>query len=285
MIADFGQQQWSCTNFWLSDRTLRSRDRILEFWQELVKICAAANNLTSGYILACQAGTTSRYSTGETPSHKSRAGCAVSPLGVYISERQHIYEDLNESSSASPGGSQQLEIPPSPISKRAANLFRWYFTRRGDFNVRQDSIIRLYFCQTPTICKSANNWVSANIWKTPTFCNPPIFWKMPIFCNPPIFSWDANIFMRRQIFWESANIFMRRQYFKIPPTFYIRADNLWICLIFVAANIYVYFQYLLMHLSVLQYFWRNCFGLRFKIYIVVMIIWSIVIIINFVLTL
>jgi hypothetical protein len=28
-------------------------------------------------------------------------------------ERQLIYEDLNASSSASPGGSQQLEIPPS----------------------------------------------------------------------------------------------------------------------------------------------------------------------------
>ncbi len=34
-----------------------------------------------------------------------------------------------------------------------------------------------------------------------------------------------------------------------------------------------------------QYFWRNCFDLRFKIDIVVMIIWNIVIIINFVLTL
>ncbi len=34
-----------------------------------------------------------------------------------------------------------------------------------------------------------------------------------------------------------------------------------------------------------QYFWRNCFNLRFKIDVVVMIIWSIVIIINSVLTL
>jgi hypothetical protein len=40
-----------------------------------------------------------------------------------------------------------------------------------------------------------------------------------------------------------------------------------------------------MHLSVRQYFSRTCFDLRFKIDIVVMIIWSIVIIINFVLTL
>jgi hypothetical protein len=31
-----------------------------------------------------------------------------------MSERQHIYEDLNESSSARPGGSQQLEDSAEP---------------------------------------------------------------------------------------------------------------------------------------------------------------------------
>jgi hypothetical protein len=36
-----------------------------------------------------------------------------------MSENQHIYEDLNESSSARLGGSQQLEILASPNSKRA----------------------------------------------------------------------------------------------------------------------------------------------------------------------
>ncbi len=45
-----------------------------------------------------------------------------------------------------------------------------------------------------------------------------------------------------------------------------------ILLDFVAANMYVYFQYLFMHLSVRQYFWPNCFDPRFKIDIVVMII-------------
>jgi hypothetical protein len=41
---------------------------------------------------------------------------------------------------------------------------------------------------------------------------------------------------------------------------------------FVAANICVYFQYLFMHLCMRQYSWRNCFDLRFKINIEVMII-------------
>ncbi len=58
-----------------------------------------------------------------------------------------------------------------------------------------------------------------------------------------------------------------------------------ILLDFVAANICISFQYLFYALCMRQYFRRNCFNLRFKIDFVVMIIWSIVIIINFVLTL
>ncbi len=61
------------------------------------------------------------------------------------------------------------------------------------------------------------------------------------------------------IFYVFANILGGRQYFKI-------------LLDFVAANICVYFQYLFMHLSMRQYFWRNCFDFRFKIDVVVMII-------------
>jgi hypothetical protein len=44
---------------------------------------------------------------------------AFSSLGDSC-EIHHIYEDLNESSSARPGRSQQLEIPPSLNSKQAA---------------------------------------------------------------------------------------------------------------------------------------------------------------------
>ncbi len=282
MIADIGQQQWSCTNFRLSDRTLRSRDRILEFSQEFVKICAAANN----FDFRVYFGMSGRYKQpvqyGRDSAHKSEAAWAVFSLGVCMRERQHIYEDLNESSSASPGGSQQLEIPPSLNSKRATNFFqiRWYFTRRGDFNARQDSIICLYFCKTPTFCKSAHFSVRRQY-----FPNPPIFWKSAdileirqYFGNPPIFWKSANI-LEICIFFCEAPTFFKSAYFLK------RERNLWIRLIFVTANICVYFQYLFMHLSMRLYFWRNCFNLRFKIDVVVIIIWSIVIIINFVLTL
>jgi hypothetical protein len=42
MVAEFGRQQWLYANFRGSDRTLRSRDRIFKFSQEMVKFCAAA---------------------------------------------------------------------------------------------------------------------------------------------------------------------------------------------------------------------------------------------------
>jgi hypothetical protein len=133
MIAEFGQQRWSYTNFRLSDRTLRSRDRIFKFSQELVKICAAAKNLDTRVNFGMSGWYNQPVQCGRDAAHKSRAAWAVIPLAVYMSERQHIYEDLNESSSARPGGSQQLEIPPSPNSKRAPNFSVDILARRGDF--------------------------------------------------------------------------------------------------------------------------------------------------------
>ncbi len=135
MIAEFGQQQWSYTNFRGSDRTLRSRDRILEFSQEIVKICAAARNLDTRVNFDRSGRYNQPVQYGRDAVHKSRAAAwAVWSLGVYMSERQHIYEDLSESSSARPGGSQQLGIPPSPNSKRTPNFSADILARRGNFS-------------------------------------------------------------------------------------------------------------------------------------------------------
>ncbi len=157
-----------------------------------MKIYAAANN----FDFRVYFGMSGRYKQPvqyrrESP-HKSRAAWARSSRGVCMRERQHIYEDLNESSSASPGGSQQLEIPPSPNSKRAANFFQI----RGDFNARQDSIVRLYFSA-----------------------------RCQHFVNPPIFLRGANIFQIRLFFYKaltfskSAYFSVRRQHFPNPPIF------------------------------------------------------------------
>ncbi len=79
-------------------------------------------------------------------------------------------------------------------------------------------------------------------------------------------------FWKAPIFLKSAWFFEKRKEFMNSPDF---CCCKYLCI----------FQYLFMHLSMHQYFWRNHFNLRFKIDIVVMTRWSIVIIINFVLTL
>jgi hypothetical protein len=58
----------------------------------------------------------------------------------------------------------------------------------------------------------------------------------------------------------------------------------WFCLILCCKYMCI-FSVFICALCMRQYFWRNCFNLRFKIDVVVMIIWSIVIIFNSVLTL
>jgi hypothetical protein len=82
-------------------------------------------------------------------------------------------------------------------------------------------------------------------------------------------------FEQAPIFYTCANILGKRQYFDDFCNEFL--------LDFVAANFCVYFQYLFMHFYVRQYF--CVLKPRFKIDVVVMIISSIVIIINSVLTL
>ncbi len=138
-------------------------------------------------------------------TNKSRAAWAVFSLKVCMRERQHIYEDLNQSSSASPGGSQQLEIPPSLNSKRATSFFqfRWFFTRRGDFNACQDSIVRLFFCKPPTFCKSACFSVRRQY-----FPNLPDFCKSNNIFQICLFFWKAPIFSKSAWFFEKCKDFM-----------------------------------------------------------------------------
>ena len=150
----------------------------------MVKICAAAKNLDTRVYFGMSGWYNQPVQYGRDAAHKSRAAWAFRSLEVYMSERQHIYEDLNESSSARPGGSQRLEILPSPNSKRTPNFSADIVARREDFNVRQDSIIRLYFYQTPIFCIPAE--ILGCTYNT-----------QQCFGHPPIFQASANIFMRR----------------------------------------------------------------------------------------
>ncbi len=107
MVAEFGQQQWSCTNFRCSDRTLKSRDRIFDFSQEMGKICAGAENWTPAEIFIGRSGTTSPYSIGETlpikaewpePSDHLRSTCLRINTSTRIWTRA-LQPDLEEVSS------------------------------------------------------------------------------------------------------------------------------------------------------------------------------------------
>jgi hypothetical protein len=94
----------------------------LDFSQKIVKTSAGAENLASVEVLTCCAGTTGRYSTGEMPPKKAERPVPLDHLRSTCTRGNTIYEDLNESSSARLGGSQQLEILPSPNSKKAQNF-------------------------------------------------------------------------------------------------------------------------------------------------------------------
>jgi hypothetical protein len=133
MVAEFGQHQWSCTNFRCSDRTLRSRDRIFRFFTGNGENLCGRRKLDTrrNFDRSCRYNQPVQY--GRDAAHKSRAAWAFRSLEVYMSENQLIYEDLNESSSARLGGSQQLEILPSPKSKRAPNFSAQILDRRGNF--------------------------------------------------------------------------------------------------------------------------------------------------------
>ncbi len=89
IAAEFGQQLWSWTNFRCSDRTLISRDRIFDFSQEMVKICAAAwiLGIRGNFDRSCQYNQPVQY--GRDAAHKSGAAWAFRSFEVYMSENQH----------------------------------------------------------------------------------------------------------------------------------------------------------------------------------------------------
>ncbi len=208
--------------------------------------------LTSAYILACRAVTSSRYSTGGTPPIKAEQPGLCSHLG-----------------SAWERGNTSMRIwtrAPQPVQEEVSS---WRFRRAQTVSgpptfSRSDDISSGAEISTPTkILSSA--YISA---RRQHLVNSPTFWE------------SANIFQIR-LFFCKAPTFSQSAYFSEKPQYFVDLLN------FVTASFCVYFQYLFMliYFSMRCNFWRNCFNLRFKIDIVVEIIWSIVIIINFVLTL
>ncbi len=205
----------------------------------MVKICAAANNLTSAYILACRAGTTSRYSMGETPPMKAEQAGLWSHLG-----------------STCLRGNTSTRIWTRALQPVQEEVSSWRF--------RRAQIVSGPPTFSADISLGAEILMSAKILSSAyIFARRQHFRGRQYFVHLPMFSWDANIVDIRQcfhempiFFWISANVFMRRQYFGYPPMFSWDANILGSCqyfggrqyfvdlLDFVTANIWVNFQYL-----------------------------------------
>ncbi len=170
---------------------------------------------TSAYILACRAGTTSRYSTGGTPSKKADQAGLCSHLGftwqrgnistrIWTRALQPVQEEVSswrfcqaQTLSGPPNFSRSADISPGAEILMPAKIPLSAYI----------SVRRQHFTHPPTFCASANIFIRRQYFGIRQY-----FHETPIFWNPPKFSWDANIL-------ESANIFMRRQYFWNPPIF------------------------------------------------------------------
>ncbi len=122
--------------------------RLHEFW-------------TSAEILTGRAGTTSRYSTWETPPIKAKRSepsdhLRSTCLRINTSTRIWMRALQPDQEEVSSGRFCQAQIVrgrqtfPLKILTRRRN-----FTRLGDFNVRHSSIVRLNFYQADKFCMSA----------------------------------------------------------------------------------------------------------------------------------
>jgi hypothetical protein len=113
---------------------------------------------TPAGILACQAGTTSRYSTGETPPIKAERPELGSHLGSTslrgsTSTRiwtRALQPDQEEVSSCRFRRAQI--VSGHQTFPQTFWLGAEIFARHGDFNAHQGSIVRLYFYQAPIFC-------------------------------------------------------------------------------------------------------------------------------------
>ncbi len=176
-------------------------------------------------------------------------------------ERHHIYEDLTESSSARPGGSQQLEIPPHLNSKRAACFFQFFSPGTGILTPA-----RIY--RPPVFLWSARIlWIRLIFCKVQGFCKSTWFFvKRKDFLNPSDFQQKARISQIRLIF-SKSKVFLN------PPD--LSQLQILVCILV--------FDFL--HLICTIVIGKIVLTFRFKIDNVVMSVWSNMIIINFVLTL
>ncbi len=157
MVAEFGQQQWSCTNFQFGAVIghLEAEIEFLSFHRKWWKFAQPHKFWTPAEILTGRVGTTSRHSTGETPpikverpepSDHLRSTCLRINTSMRIWTRA-LQPDQEEVSSWRFCRAQIVS------GRQTFPLKFWHdaeiLPRRRDFNVRHSSIVHLNFYQAP----------------------------------------------------------------------------------------------------------------------------------------
>jgi hypothetical protein len=132
------------------------------------------------------------------------------------------------------GRSQQLETQPSPNSKHWAPIFLWTHSFGTYILIGAEISTSALFLSYVAVILQFRTYLPLIF--APFILN---FKHLPIFRKPAYILSKRQYFMQARIFKASSNILM------------IFAMSY--CLIFVAASICVYFQYLFMHFCVCQY--------------------------------
>ncbi len=163
------------------------------FWQELVEF--QAGSLTFGcrvdldHFLARRAGTNSWYCTGESPPKKVER--QELPLHLETTCSRFITSTRRRTcSSAGPGRSQQLEIPPNLNNKRAA-----CFSSSASFSMIAGISLGAEISMPARILLSV--WFSLAAGILPSVCfsfaarilDPLVFHWPQGFCHPLDFYW------------------------------------------------------------------------------------------------
>jgi hypothetical protein len=181
-------------------------------------------------------------------------------------EIHHIYEDLNESSSARPGRSQQLKIPPGLNSKQAP-----CFSSPAGFSSNEGFYqARTRFQRPARILLSACFSVDARILKSACFSvDARISQICLIFCK-------CKDFSIRLIFSKSKDFSIRLIFSKSKDSsirlIFSKSRDFSICLIFSGCKYLYIFQYFISALSMHHIQLAQLFAFRFKIDTVVKII-------------
>ncbi len=190
--------------FWFFDRTPVSRDRDCCNLTEISEISGRHKRFDmrqrfDHFECGWLAGTSSRYSTGESPPIKAGHWGTIPHLESTCT-RFNTSARRRTRPSAGPERSQQLQILPSLNSKAVLQWIRLLFLLLQHWRASS-------FSCAPTFLKAPIFLHAPRFWHPPKILDAPMFWYPPTFLDAPMYIFfDAYIFV-----YFSAFLFSMRQ--------------------------------------------------------------------------